>query len=317
MATTHPPADEHRRSDLEETARKLWWLTDVPTFMDDRLVDRLYGAIIRPEFILLQRSETAERTRSETSSSSVEGGGEVSFPAFWKVSAKASTAEEAGEGVTRGTQVTKQFVHTPERRLQDLITHYGSTHPDRLLFDECGQSKLRNLMGDFLDWDEAVALLDIPGPRPLVFIELDRLVPIMPMAGGTEAGMTVILSASMIEEMHKRGKAIPDFPADDDPDAQEKKTGHWNALMRHYDNREAMRIVDHGFGADHRIEWIDFRLKVNTRARPIHIHFAAAGLYLAGEFAYYVVRRGFKEGLRLVGRLKRGCDINVISLYER
>jgi hypothetical protein len=126
------------------------------------------------------------------------------------------------------------------------------------------------------------------------------------MAGGTEAGKTVILSAAMIDEMSKRGGSIPDFPADNDVEAQLKKAEHWEALMRHYDNREAMRIVDHGFGSDHRIEWIDFRLKVNTRKRPIHIHFAAAGKYHAGEFAYNIVRRGFKEGLRLVGRFKRG-----------
>lgn len=301
----------------DEALRKLWWLTDVPTFMDDRLVDRLYNAIIRPEYILLQSSETAERSRSSTSTSELEAAAEISIPAFWKLSGKAKAAEEVGEALSHGTQVTKQFVHSAERRLQDIITHYGAKHPDRLLFDEFGQSNLRNVSGETLGWDKAEELLEVPGPRPLLFIELDRSVPILPMAGGTEAGMTVVLSAKMIKEMNEQRKVIPDFPADSDTDAQKKKTDHWNALMEHYDNWMAVRTVDHGFGNEHRIEWIDFRVKVNTRSRPVHVHFAPIGKYHAGDFAYNIVRRGFKEGLRLVGQLKRGCDVNVISLYER
>jgi hypothetical protein len=30
-----------------------------------------------------------------------------------------------------------------------------------------------------------------------------------------------------------------------------------------------------------------------------------------------MVRRGYKVGLRMVGQLKKGCDINVLALYER
>ena len=312
-----PPETAKQPRYSDDALRKLWWLTDVPTFMDDRLVDRLYSAIIRPEYILLQSSETAERSLRRTSTSEVEAAGEISIPAFWKLSGKAKAAEEAGNTLTHGAQVTKQFVHSAERRLQDIITHYGEKHPDRLLFDEPGQSGLRNLSGQILDWDRAVALLEIPGPRPLLFIDLDRSVPIMPMAGGTEAGATVLLSTQMIAEMRKKGKKIPAWPADDDKEVQKKKTEHWKALIRHYDNWIATRVVDHGFGNQHRLEWIDFRLKANTRPKPIHIHFAAAGKYHVGEFAYNIVRRGFKEGLRLVGRLKRGCDVNVIALYER
>jgi len=315
--SSQSPARSGAPSPADEALRKLWWLTDVPTFINEALVDRLYSAIIRPEYVLLQRSETTEQTRSLTSSSEAEAGGELSLPTFWKLGAKGKVGAEVGEGSSRGTQVTKQFVQSVERRLQDIISHYGVNHPDRLLFEQAGQSGLVNLSGEGRDWDEAVALLDIPGPRPLLFIELDRSVPILPMAGGTQAGRTVLLSLKMIAEMEKRGGSIPDFPRDDDKNAQKKKTAHWDALLRHYDNREARRIVADSFGDDHRLEWIDFRIKVGTRRRPVHVHFVAEGKYHAGEFAYNLVRRGFKEGLRLVGQLKRGCDISIISVYER
>jgi hypothetical protein len=286
--------------------------------MDDRLLDRLYNAIIRPEYILLESSETTERGQRKTGKAGVEVTSETSIiPAFWKVAGTMNAAYEGEEELTRGAQVTKQFVHSSERRLQEIVAHYGDKHPDRLFIDQPGETPLRDLSGKDVSWDEAIQLLEVPGPRPLLFIELAPLVPIMPMAGGTEAGTTVLLSAQMIKEMAAKGDVVPPWPADDDCDAPKKKTEHWAAFMRKYDNWIATRVVDHGFGNEHRLEWIDFRIQVNTRDKPIHIHFAAAGKHHVGEFAYNVVRRGYKEGLRLVGRLKRGCDVNVIALYER
>lgn len=313
---SRPPAEPSAHYS-DEALLKLWWLTDVPTFMDDQLVDRLYSATIRPEYVLLQSSESAERSQTKSSTSEYEASGELSIPAFWKFGGKAGVTKEAGQTLTHGAQVTKQFVHTAERRLQDIIAHYGEHHPDRLLFDQPGQPGLTDLTGRRLDWAEAQTLIDRAGPRPLLFAELDRLVPIIPMAGGTQAGATVLLSDLMIDELKKLDRPIPDWPSDRDPDAARKKTEHWDAFLASYDNWAATRVVDHGFGSEHRLEWIDFRLKVNTRDKPIHIHFATLGKHHCGEFAYNIVRRGYKEGLRLVGRLKRGCDVNVIALYER
>lgn len=76
-------------------------------------------------------------------------------------------------------------------------------------------------------------------------------------------------------------------------------------------------MVEEGFSQGDRIDWIDYRLKISTRDAPLHLHLSANGDFSTGTFAYNFVRRGHKLGLRLVGLLKAGGDINVLAIYER
>jgi hypothetical protein len=43
----------------------------------------------------------------------------------------------------------------------------------------------------------------------------------------------------------------------------------------------------------------------------------AHGDYDTGVFAYNFVKRGFSHGLRLVGTLKAGTDVNVLAIFEK
>jgi hypothetical protein len=59
------------------------------------------------------------------------------------------------------------------------------------------------------------------------------------------------------------------------------------------------------------IEWIDFRVALDGTGRTVHFHLESRGRYFTGAFAYMVIRRVVGHGLRLVGTLKDGPDVNV------
>ena len=67
-----PSAAPPAKHDQVRSHPNMWWLTDVPMFIDERAVDRLYGAIVQPEYILLQSSETLETGSTDGTSEEVE-----------------------------------------------------------------------------------------------------------------------------------------------------------------------------------------------------------------------------------------------------
>ncbi|MGZ8284874.1 MAG: hypothetical protein ACXW27_16290 [Allosphingosinicella sp.] len=296
---------------------QLWWLTDVPMFLDEPSVDRLHGAIVQPEYVLLQSQETAQRSRGTTEVDELQASLEGSIPAFLKIGTQAKISSGTTTGQSAAQQLTKQFIYSSEQRLQEIVVAYWEKRPERVLFAIAGEGELISLTGATLTWRDAEALTDLPGPRPLLFFELPSRSAILPMAGGTVEGRTILLAEKLIERLAKTGRVIPPFPNDDDPDAAARKDAHWAALVEQYHNWSALEVIEEGFGSGHRIEWIDYRLKLPSRDKPVHIHFAPRGQVATGAFAYNFVRRGYKVGLRIVAQLKKGCDMNALALYER
>jgi hypothetical protein len=313
------PAGPSRSALRDELSRhpQLWWLTDVPMFLDERSVDRLHGAIVQPEYVLLQSQETAQRSSTKTESDEVQAGLEATIPAFLKIGTQAKFSSGATLGLSAAQQLTKQFIHSSEQRLQEIVVAYREKVPKCLLFAGSDGGGPHSLAGTAMSWQEAEALTDLPGPRPLLFFDLPPRSAILPMAGETVEGRTVLLYPKFAERLAKLGRPIPPFPADDDPDAEARKHAHWAALVENYHNWAALEVIEEGFGSGHRIEWIDYRLKLPSRSKPVHIHFSPRGQVPTGAFAFNFVRRGFKNGLRIVAQLKKGCDMNALALYER
>lgn len=296
---------------------KLWWLTDVPAFIDERLVDKLYNAIVRPEFILLQSSEKSARTSSDALTGELETSAGLSIPAFFSIGSKARATAASTAALTREEQVTKQFVHSAERRLQEIISVYAKSYPDRMLFDEPGKSTLTTFAGRRKSWNNAERLLDKPGPRPIIFVDLAPRAPILPFAGGSQSGKPVVLIDVVVERLRQQKKPIPAYEKNSAPDAADKSHDYWNALLKGYENWVAIEVINDEFGEGERLEWIDFRMKLSARDKPVHLHCRPAGTLPTGDFAYHLVRRGFKVGLRLVGQLKKGGYVNVLAHYQR
>ena len=300
----------------ERQRQSLWWLTDVPMFFDERSVQKLYDAIVAPEFVLLQATESAEKSRTDTVTVGSEAGGEFSVPAFFKVDLKAKLEGAYADAAKRTAEVTKQFVYSNQQRLQDLVVAYNAAFPERVLFEDTSKLELVSLSGP-TDWTAAETLLDQPGPRPLVFIDLKPGAPIIPMAGETCKGAVVLLYQDLEQRLSAGDTKVPPYPSDRDPGVTAARKAYWEALVATYDSRIALEVVERGFANGERVDWVDYRLKLGTRETPLHLHLAANGDFATGTFAYNFVRRGHKFGLRLVGLLKAGGDINVLAIYER
>jgi hypothetical protein len=49
----------------------------------------------------------------------------------------------------------------------------------------------------------------------------------------------------------------------------------------------------------------------------LHLHVVARGDYDTDVFAYNIIRRGERYGLRIVGSLKSQPSLNVLAIYEK
>jgi hypothetical protein len=49
----------------------------------------------------------------------------------------------------------------------------------------------------------------------------------------------------------------------------------------------------------------------------LHLHVVAHGDYDTGVFAYNLLRRGERYGLRIAGSLKSQPALNVLAIYEK
>jgi hypothetical protein len=106
------------------------------------------------------------------------------------------------------------------------------------------------------------------------------------------------------------------------PFVREKKDEYWGWFAKNFNPVQAVEVIEKASGENGKIEWIDFRVPLNETAsspkvKTMHLHLVARRNYFTGELAYLAVRRGMSHGLRLVGTLKDGPDINVLALYEK
>jgi hypothetical protein len=65
-----------------------------------------------------------------------------------------------------------------------------------------------------------------------------------------------------------------------------------------------------------RPRWIDYRMTLDT-GETLHLHLVARGDYDTGIFAYNLIRRGQRYGLRIVGSLKSQPALNVLAIYDK
>jgi hypothetical protein len=78
-----------------------------------------------------------------------------------------------------------------------------------------------------------------------------------------------------------------------------------------------MIVIEEASQRHKRIRWIDFQVPIGDEGETLHLHVVPGGRADAGVFGYNFVRRAFKHGVRLVGTLKSGPDVNVMAIYEK
>jgi hypothetical protein len=74
-------------------------------------------------------------------------------------------------------------------------------------------------------------------------------------------------------------------------------------------------VIENVIGDGGRPRWIDYRVPVGEMT--LHLHVVGHGETDTGVFAYNLVKRGWKHGLRVVGSMKSEPDLNVLAIYEK
>ena len=88
------------------------------------------------------------------------------------------------------------------------------------------------------------------------------------------------------------------------------------ALERNREAVAAMKEADWEI-ATHGLRWIDYRVPLGLGMPCLHLHISGRAQYHTGTFAYQLVKRGFKHGLRTVGTMKSEPAMNVLAIFER
>jgi hypothetical protein len=287
----------------EHVPDALLWVKDAPLFIDDENLGRFYDAVVRPAFkenvpFKLKISEGQKKDLQ----AKLGGKGKLGL-APWLSSILNAEVEVSAEGqVSKGStfgfeqEVTFEPISTPQRQLVQLMVFYALNQPARLM--------VGGIEGP-LEWQRSGGIAAVP--RGLAFIDLPRGTKFIPMAAEFSNGKVVTLFDKL------PGSANAQPPAFE----REKKQAYWEWYAANFDPARSVEVIESASAANGKIEWIDFRVPLNSQAEMMHVHLEARGRYFTGALAYMIVRRSLGHGLRLVGTLKDGPDINVMALYEK
>lgn len=292
------------------------WLLDAPMFVDAQRIASLYNAIALPEY----EEPDINVSISNLKLSKWEAGGEVEVSAADSLIAKlllpfglsaranASRGGEAQNGT--GQTVSLRPVKAPERQLLNLAIHYGAHLQERVwtISGTADDSWLRDTT--FLG-----AL-----PKALVFIDFEPGTPFVPMAAELSDGKVVQFFDRLAEAAARRRTSTvpPDYPQSDDP----TEMNHFWAWFQEdpHSSIDAMKVVEQVIDDAGRPQWVDYRVPIGSpgsQTRSLHLNIKARGIYDTGDFAYLLLRRGRKHGVRVVGTLKSGPGLNVLAIYEK
>jgi hypothetical protein len=182
------------------------------------------------------------------------------------------------------------------------------------------------------EWDWRSPGVTARVPRALVFLDLpgqtdatEAKVPqtkLIPTAAEFENGVIVPLYQQFIE-LTKRElwdkEDPPEYPEQLKPYGQtiDERRRYWVWFSTRFSARRAMQVVEAAAAEHGRIRWIDYRVPVSTHGDTLHLHVCPGGHYDTGTFAYNLIKRGFKHGVRLVGTLKSEPDMNVLAIYDK
>jgi hypothetical protein len=314
------------KRDLKALER-LTWLADVPHFIDEDRVRRFFDAVVRPEYEQgkTTREVGADSVKKVKAALGIDVGFKAKIPAFLSFflgdvegNAKGSAGAEGALETANKTAVKVEFseINSAERKLEELAVYYLLHHRDRIVFNE-GRMEGDNTT----PWYQAPFTLLQSVPRSVGFLDLAPEIKLIPTAAEFANGEIVLLYDLLLKELtNEEGGPIAKYPdevgvAENTLRAERKK--YWASYEKRFKPRIAMTVVETAAASRGRINWIDFRLPFGVAGDTIHLHFAPNGRYDTGDFGYYLVMRGYKHGLRVVGTLKSEPDMNVLAVYEK
>jgi hypothetical protein len=307
----------------------LAWLADAPLFIDDSQIERFYDAIVRPNAkegvtTLEINKESAKEIAGKLGLKASIGptallNALTAFLPFLKAEVEVQ-GEGGGKFSTKSSDAVKLELHpiaTPQRQLVQLALHYLLNQANRMMF--IGPSELDD---DFWRTKELI----LTSPRNLVFLDLPShaeakelgicTTKFIPLAAEQSDGSVVLMFPEFRDET---GNPPPPYP-DTELSAKDQirgKSQYWQWFNRNFKPQRSVELVENAFKGKGKINWIDYRLPLDDQGETLHLHFSGGGKFDTGVFAFNLVRRGYEHGMRVVGTLKSGPDMNVLAVYEK
>lgn len=296
-----------------------WFLVDAPMAMDTLLIERFHDAVIRPESIARSESEASASKKIAERRLGAEGKAAAEIPFVVNLALKGKFEHRAtGEN---SASLSRQFdiPRTHERLLEEIVAFYLLNFPERVLrIDPVATTVFTAESETERKYEILDATCAKPGPRPIVLIDAPRSTKIMPMAGEFMNGKLDVVYESLIKELSTPDAPLKRFGRDMDP---ERKAERWKELADRFDASVAMSVLEDASrrNDNSRFDWVDFRMPWGNGGSPspLHLHLVPNGRYPTGVFGHAFIRRAFSNGVRIVGTLKSGGDINVLAIYER
>lgn len=305
----------------------LAWLADAPLFIDKQLVGAFYDAVVRPEFEEATITLSTEKMKSLKASIEAEAKIEVK-PWEWikmllpfldaKVEAKVGGKIDGQLDKKDEKTVELRRISTPQRQLVQLALHYEAHFSKRIAV----------VSEDFSNpfWAKDTFISEIP--RALVFFDFPPETRFIPMAAELNKGNVITVFdrlASTLGGAHDKPPPYPDSLPRVSPKALAKRRkAYWGWFRDHFSPNAILNILEQEIARNEgRIRWIAFRVPLGDKTSPLydeaplHLHICGREEHDTGVFAYNLVGRGFKHGLRVVGTLKSEPDVNVLAIFEK
>jgi hypothetical protein len=277
----------------EQLTSVLSWMADAPVFIDSQQVDAFYDAVVGPAFRTVQLEFTAEQTKQLEKSSNASINARLSALFPWLNLGADIETRAMRSRTRRGSQnIILQPIESAARQLVQLCLHYFVNQQARI--------------GTVAQGAEIPNSEDISSsPRMIAFIDVPPGTKFLPQAAELNNGRVVTFFAPLIQKLQQDGKSLP--PAYPDTpttiEAKHQRDAHWKWYDDYWNIDQVVKVAEEAIGDGGRPRWIDYRMTFST-GEALHLHVVARGDYDTGVFAYNMIRRGERHGLRIVGSLK-------------
>jgi hypothetical protein len=300
-------------SDVTDLPEEILWLLDAPLFIDGDQVEAFYDAVLRPDFA----GTSLTLSNSLTEGVKLGAGATLGANIPWLVKTEGTISAEGSRERGRVEEASVAPVVNPFRHLLALAIHYATeTELKPRLVLANAPTSVEDATGKDIAAYWAKRKFTEKTPRAVMMLDLPPGAKLIPAALELSDGVFVLLYEEFGNRLCKKGKGDPPRYPGSQAD-QVHRDDYWRWFARNYDDREALNTVE-AASKGGTIQWIAFRVPLANDSPPfLHLHLRPGGTYEAGVFAYPLISRGNKHGLRMVGTLKSEPDLNVLAVYER
>jgi hypothetical protein len=294
--------------DRDHTSDSEWlaWLADAPMFIDAQQVGGFYDAVVGPAFrtVELQISKNRAQQSDKSVDVSLSATLRTLFP-WLQLDASTTARRAATASQQEGESIILQPVESATRQLVKLSLHYRVNQADRISFVGPGSP---------LPGEDAISA----SPRMIAFIDAAAGTQFLPLAAELNDGRVVTFFDPLIEKLQRDGGTLPVRYPDNvlTEEGRRDKDSYWTWFCDHWNAVKTVRVAEDVIGAGGRPRWIDYRATLGT-GETLDLHVAGRGEFDTGVFAYNLIKRGWRRGLRIVGSLKSKPALNVLAIYEK